>query len=284
MTHIRNTIATLLIWFFFLYNIERINEPINLASFVYVFALLCCMAILFFRPLNRVRFYWLFLISLPVYFFLKIIYRHKLLGLNLPLTITEIAAIGLTIFLSSQLARQLDEIGDAISNLFLKPLTKGIHQFETSQSQIYREIRRARQNQKEVTLLAVKIGEHSLQFNLNRFLRDFENEIIHSYINARVGKIFVEKLHITDIVAQRDAHFVILLPETGIENTDKIISRLQSNAMDKLGISLQVGAATFPEEATTFEELLECAETKMGQASLDSKKIILNPEDANQEG
>ena len=284
MRHIRNTIAWLLIWFFLLFNIERITEPINLASFVYVLAVLCCLVILFFRPLNRFSFYWLFLFSMPPYFFLKVLYRHKLLGLSLPLTVTEIAAMGLTIYLSLQLARQLDEIGDVFTNLFIKPLTKGINQFESSQSQIYREIRRARQHQKEVTLLAVGVNEHSMQLNMNRFIRDFENEIIQSYVNARVGNIFVEKLQITDIVAQRNAHFVILLPDTGIEETKKIILRLRSNAKETLGISLKVGTATFPEEATTFEELLECAEAKMGQATPETEKMLLHPEDIQQEG
>jgi GGDEF domain-containing protein len=281
MKNIRNTIASLLIWFFLFYNIERINEPINLASFVYVLAVLCCLVILFFRPLNRVSFVWLFLLSMPPYFFLKFWYRHKLLGLSLPLTITEIAAVGLTIFLSSQLARQLDEIGEVMTNLFIKPLSKGISQFENSQSQIYREIRRARQQEKEVTLLAVEVSDHSLQLNLNRFIRDFENEILQTYINARVGNIFVEKLQITDIVAKRGSHFVILLPDTGKEDTNKVILRLQLNAMEKLGISLKVGAATFPGEATTFEELLECAELKMGQIVPETEKILLNSEDVH---
>ncbi len=280
MKHIRNTICLLVIWLFLLYNIERINEPINLASFVYVLALVCCLAMLFLRPLNQMRFYWLFLLCLPPYFFLKWWYRHKLLGLNLPLTITEIAALGMTIFLSSQLARQLDEIKETISSFIIEPLTKGINPFESSQSLIYREIRRARQHQLEVSLLAVEINDQSLKLNLNRFIREFENEIIQSYVNARAGKIFVEKLHITDIVSQRGGHFVILLPETGKENTDKIIQRLQSIAMDKLGVTLKIGVATFPEEATTFEELLENAELKMSRISFESEMAPVEQEAA----
>jgi GGDEF domain-containing protein len=273
MNRIRNTIGILLIWFFLFYNIERINEPINIASFVYVYVLICSLAMLFFRPLLRTRFFWLFLISISPYFVLKVWYYQNLLGRSLPLTITEMAAIGLTIFLSRQLAYELVEMRETVTNMIINPLTKGINPFETSQNQINKEIRRARQHQQEVSLLAVRVSEPSLQLNRNRFIRELENEIIQKYINARVGKIFVDQLHITDIVSQRGDQFVILLPQTGKEDTSKIAHRLQSNAQDMLGITIKIGAATFPEEALTFEELMESAEQKMDQVSPESKKL-----------
>jgi GGDEF domain-containing protein len=273
MNRIRNTIGILLIWFFLFYNIERINEPINIASFVYVYVLICSLAMLFFRPLLRTRFFWLFLISISPYFVLKVWYYQNLLGLSLPLTITEMAAIGLTIFLSRQLAYELVEMRETVTNMIINPLTKGINPFETSQNQINKEIRRARQHQQEVSLLAVRVSEPSLQLNRNRFIRELENEIIQKYINARVGKIFVDQLHITDIVSQRGDQFVILLPQTGKEDTSKIAHRLQSNAQDMLGITIKIGAATFPEEALTFEELMESAEQKMDQVSPENKKL-----------
>jgi len=273
MNRIRNTIGILLIWFFLFYNIERINEPINIASFVYVYVLICSLAMLFFRPLLRTRFFWLFLISISPYFVLKVWYYQNLLGRSLPLTITEMAAIGLTIFLSRQLAYELVEMRETVTNMIINPLTKGINPFETSQNQINKEIRRARQHQQEVSLLAVRVSEPSLQLNRNRFIRELENEIIQKYINARVGKIFVDQLHITDIVSQRGNQFVILLPQTGKEDTSKIAHRLQSNAQDMLGITIKIGAATFPEEALTFEELMESAEQKMDQVSPESKKL-----------
>lgn len=278
MKYIRNSLGILLIWIFLLYNIERINEPINLASFVYVLALLFCLALVFYRPLIRISFYWLFLLSMPPYFVLKWWYGHKLAGLNLTLTITEIFAIGLTIYLARLISRQLEEADETINSFIITPLTRGINPFDSSQNQIYREIRRARQHEQEVCLLALKVSEHSIQPNINRFIRELENEIIQSYINARVGKILVEKLHITDIISQCDDHFVILLPQAGKEYTSKIIQRLQSSIKDKLGLTLQIGEATFPVEATTFEELLEKAEEKMCQPSPESEQLPVTEE------
>jgi GGDEF domain-containing protein len=273
MNRIRNTIGILLIWFFLFFNIERINEPINIASFVYVYVLICSLVMLFFRPLLKAHFFWLFLISLSPYFVLKVWYYQNLLGRSLPLTITEMAAIGLTLFLSRQLAYELTEMSETVTNIIINPLTKGINPFETSQNQINKEIRRARQHQQEVSLLAVRISEQSLQLNRNRFIRELETEIIQKYINARVGKLFIDKLHITDIVSQRGDLFVILLPQTGKEDTSNIVRRLQSNAQDSLGVTIKIGAATFPEEAITFEALLESAEQKMDQDSSESTKL-----------
>jgi hypothetical protein len=273
MKRFRNTVGILLIWFFLFYNIERINEPINLASFVYVYVLICSLVMLFFHPVLSIHFFWLFLFSLPPYFMLKEWFYHNLAGRNLPLTVTEVVAIGLTIYLSRQVARQLNEIGEAVISTIINPLRKDIYPFESSQSDIYREIRRARQHQHDVSLLAASVCEPSFHLNRNRFIRELENEIIQRYINARVGKIFVDRLHITDIVAQRDNHFIILLPHTGKEDTSKIVHRLQSNVRERLGINLNIGAATFPAEATTFEKLLETAEEKMCQSATEEEKL-----------
>jgi hypothetical protein len=283
MKHIQMTLCTLVIWFFLLYNIERINEPINLASFVYFYSLLLCLALLLFRPFMRMQYYWLFLLSLPLYLLFKWVFGYTLLGQNLPITVTEVASLGLTIFLSRQLALELNEMGEAVTNLTINPLIKGIGSFDTAQSQIYREIRRSRGNKKVTSLLTVQVTVQSLKLNINRFMRDFESEIIQRYINARVGNMIVGKLHITDIISQRNNHFVILLPETGKEDTDIIIQRLQSVTKEKLGLTLKVGVATFPDDATTFEGLLEIAEEKMFHSLPESEPKPVNQENEAQE-
>lgn len=283
MNLIRQWLAALLIWLFFFYNIERISEPINIATFVYVFIIACAIAILLIRKITHVRLYWLFFISIFPYLFLKWWFHYGILGSHLPITVTEICAIGLTILITGQVVRLINEMGEAVSSLTINELLKGSYPFESGQSQIYREIRRARQRQHSTSLLSVSVSKQSLKANLNRFIHDFEQEIVKRYVYARVGNLLLEGLKNTDIVVQRNDHFVILLPETGKPDSISVINRLKFKASKDLGITLKIGAASFPEEATTFELLLETAEGNMDEVLVENEAQPVTLEPASKE-
>lgn len=263
MKHINNWLAALIIWFFFLYNVEWMAEPFNLATFVYVFTIACALAIIFLPVLQKLQLYWLLALALPPYLLLKISLGYSIVGQALPLTITEVFATWMTIFLSWQAVRHLNELTDTLSSLIIGPKARGSYSFEAGQGHIYREIRRARQHQAPGTLLAISVNQGEVQANFNRVVKEMQHELVQRYVNARLGKLLITKLQSTDIVTQRNNHFVIFLPQTNKEEASKVISRIEALAEKNLGFTLNVGASTFPEEATTFDRLLSEAEEKM---------------------
>ncbi len=52
------------------------------------------------------------------------------------------------------------------------------------------------------------------------------------------------------------------------ERLQEITRKLQQAAKDKLGLQLKIGMSTFPDEAVTFESMLENAETEMVNTKL----------------
>jgi GGDEF domain-containing protein len=98
---------------------------------------------------------------------------------------------------------------------------------------------------------------------LHRFIEDIKREVVTKYIAKHMAILFAEELEDSAIVTQRDNHFVMLLPETRREDVTAIANRLQAAASRLLGLKLNVGASTFPDEAVTFETLLERAEAEM---------------------
>jgi GGDEF domain-containing protein len=263
MKRLRYWFAGTCIWFFFLYNIERLGQPVNIASPVYVFAVACALCVILLRPLHRMPLYWPFLMALAPYFVLKNQLGYSLSGENLPLTITEVCAIGLTILLTGQVARRLEVLEETVTDLTIRHLKEEVYSFNTGQGRIYREIRRARRYRRPVALLAITVTEESLQLSLDRFIQEAQREIIKKYIAARIAELLVEELQDSDVIAQRNDHFITLLPETQQEDIPERIKRLETAAMEKLGLKIKIGVSTFPDEAVTFEQLLEQAETKM---------------------
>lgn len=259
-------LLALISWLFFLYNIERLSEPINLASFLYVFVIVCANLIILVRALRRTPFYKSFLLALPPFFFLKVYFGYEIGGTNLPITVTEICAIGITMFLTQRVTWHLEEFRDAISQLTIGRLEEGTHTFEEGQGHIYREVRRARLYKRPAALLAISVDVGTTDVEISRFIKEAQHEIIQRYVAARTAELLVEELKDSDVITKRNDHFIVLLPESDREVAAKIVDRLTAGIEKKLGLACKIGFSTFPDEAVTFESLLLQAESTMSKA------------------
>lgn len=271
MRQLRYFIMALVAWFFIFYNIERLIAPINLASFVYVFAVAITVLLLLSVQLVRLALPWLFAIILPLYFAIKWLLGLEIGGANLPLTITELSAIIITTGLARMIGVQLEEWRKIVTSLTIGDLHAEHQPFETGQAQIYREIRRARRHQRSAALLAIAAVDSSTESvakrlqgtPLYRFLEEVQRETLDKYVSARIAELLVAELGDLAIVTKRDDHFVTLLPETDGDRVQEIMRKLQVAAKEKLGLQLKIGATTFPDKAVTFETMLENAEAEM---------------------
>lgn len=283
MRQLRYFIIALVAWFFLFYNIERLIAPINLASFVYVFAVAITVLLLLSVQLVRLALPWLFAIILPLYFAIKWLLGLEIGGANLPLTITELSAIIITTGLARMIGVQLEEWRKIVTSLTIGDLHAEHQPFETGQAQIYREIRRARRHQRSAALLAITAVDSSTESvakrlqgtPLYRFLEEVQRETLDKYVSARIAELLVAELGDLAIVTKRDDHFVTLLPETDGDRVQEIIRKLQVASKEKLGLQLKIGATTFPDKAVTFETMLENAETEMlnAKATINGRSI-----------
>lgn len=261
MRRLQIAIIILVGWLLFFFNIERLSEPINIASFVYVLVALCAIFVIL-TPVYRLPLSWIFAAILPVYIFLKEYLGYQFFGRNLPLTVTELVSIGVTLVLGHIVMREVADAREAVARLTLSQLREGFP-FEVGQSLIYREIRRARVNDRPLALLSIAPEKASLATAVDRFVREAQEEIMTRYIEARIADMLIDELQDFNIVTQRNDHFIALLAETTPENVEKTISQLRAASLEKLGVQLKIGHAVFPGEAVTFEQLVSSAERRM---------------------
>ena len=276
MRQLRYLTIALCGWFFVLYNIERLIAPINIDSFVYVLAGAITVLLLLSVQLCQLALPWLFVGILPFYFGLKWLLGTENGGDNLALIITELSALTLSTILARMVSLQIEEWRKVITSLTIGDLHDEHQPFETGQAQIYREIRRARRHQRAAALLAVTAVETSGESTtkrlqetpLYRFVEEVRRETLEKYVSARLAELLVAELGDLAIVTKRNNHFVTLLPETDRERLQEITRKLQLAAKEKLGLQLKIGMSTFPDEAVTFESMLENAETEMVNTKL----------------
>jgi GGDEF domain-containing protein len=82
---------------------------------------------------------------------------------------------------------------------------------------------------------------------------------MREYTLAGIARILDDNMHDFDTIALRDNNFILVLPEISGEEADLIAQKLEAAIREKLKIKLQVGTANFPNEAMTFESLVELA-------------------------
>jgi len=259
----------ILAWSFIFYNTERLIAPINFASFVYALAAIYALIVIVFSPIYRISPVLLSLLSLVPYFLLKAFLGYEIGGTNLPLTVTEIVSLFITLFLSWQIGYGMETLRREILRLTVGSVNMTTHPFQSAQAEFYREIRRARHYKRPMAILSISPTKESVELSINRFIQEAQNNIIRQYIVVRTSEFLRSTLKETDVVTMRNNHFLVLLPETELNHLPAVIDRLQNTAVEKLGLTLKIGASTFPDDALTFESLVQSAEDRMKESLSD---------------
>jgi GGDEF domain-containing protein len=265
MKSLRLWITLLILWLIFFFNIERINSPINIRSYTYIFVAIVVALTLTLPRLQRFPFLILLVMPIPVFLVFRAVmerghwYDNLLTGYALPLTVTQVSAILLTGLLARQIHYGLQEFEDIIASITFGYIGKLPKPFSEGQGTIYREVKRARRFHRPLAIVALKVNEADIQVVLPKMVKEVQHAMMRQYVLAGVARILNDNMHDFDTIALRDNNFILVLPEISGEEADQIAQKLADVVKEKLRVKLQVGTANFPQEAMTFESLVELA-------------------------
>jgi hypothetical protein len=263
INRLRLACAALAGWLFLLFNVERFHAPLNVGSFVYVIAAVTAVVIVGIKPLAPLPFRWLVAAPVAVLLLLKSYWGYPLVGQALPITVVEICALSVTVALAHQIAVRLNIIDKASAGMIADEPGRQPVSLETAQSAMYREVRRARQHDRPLAVLAVASTGQSVNATQERLLRELERELLDKYTNARIADLLAKETSDHGIVTHCNRHFLVLLPETDRAAAEDIVRQLNASVKTALGLKLRVGVSTFPDEEVTLVGLLQRAEAAM---------------------
>jgi hypothetical protein len=265
MKRMRFLVSALIIWLFLFYNIERLSVPINIISSVaYTLVPIIAALTITVSPLRKVSLWLNLVLPIPIFLVLKAWLGYRIWGTALPLTVTEICAIALTTILARWVSNGLWEFESAIARITIGQIGKLPESFSTDR-EIYREVRRARYHQRPLALMAIGVEEESIQIALDRMVQEVQRAMMKQYVLSGVAKTLCDELEDYNVIAQHNNHFLALLPEVTPEKLAGLIGRLRKAVSEQVGVNLQIGTASFPEDAVTFESLVEKAVEEMGE-------------------
>lgn len=268
MTRLRVWFVLSLVWLFLFYNIERIHHPMNLASVVYPMAMIAMAPVVAWRGMrsHAVTGVWT-AACIAMLVSAKLWRGYEVVGASLPITVTEVVAICVTIFLGRRIAMNLGQFEEGVSEVLTMQFNGRLTPFDEGQGEAYREVRRARQFNRPLSVLALSLVGRPNRKALHRLIKEVQRQAVQQYLNSQLADLLVKELDDCGTVLYCPDHFVVVLPEADRDLAEARLQRFAAAAAAELGLQLRAGLATFPAEEVTFTGLLERAQAQMRAAT-----------------
>ncbi len=263
MLNLRVSFVLLTLWLAVLYNVERVYEPINLTSFLYVLVGIVVVVIICIPKLHKVTLAQITFASLPLYAVLKWSLGYSFFGSQLPITVTECLVLGLTNVLAWRVAHGLDEFVRSAGELAAIPLGRQPFDLKDGESEMYREMQRARRFEHALSLATVSFSRDFKESDLERLANIARHEMVRKYLESRVAGVLLDAASTSDLVVMRNDGFVVMFPESDGQAVRSLLDQAAKSIHEELGLRLQVGVAEFPSEECTLAGLVDRAESQM---------------------
>ncbi len=269
---IKQSLVGLLVYLAFVYNIERLDfgqqNIVDLNTFVYVLILVAVVSQIALQPLARMKTRLQMALWLGVYGIGRLILwaffaQAPFGGMETYVLITEMALLALGVLLGHRVAQDHLDFEDAVENLSLSGQNRRARKLETAAEDIQLELSRSRRHHYPLSVIVVQSDPDSLTEVIHRTVQEVQRAMMGRYVLAGLGRALGRHLRRTDILVDQmeKGRYVIVSPDTDTERARLLIERLQTMVAGRLGIRVSCGIASFPDEALTFEELVQTAET-----------------------
>jgi len=169
---------------------------------------------------------------------------------------------------------QLDATLDGLSSSAYPNRARDI---QDAHDLISAEITRSRRYHHPLSILTIRLNKQKNKMVLKDY-KSLESDMIERFAVAKISHILSDLARNTDLVLRdKDGQFVILCPETDSNNMPVLAERIAAAVDESLNTDIDWGSAAFPDEALTFDDLLQTAQKRLGQSI--SKKITASSDE-----
>lgn len=259
MKLIRIRVVLLVCWLAVFYSLERLLESLNESRFTYTIALIMVMIALIVPRISKIPKWLIIAAPIPPMLIYKGIMGTLVQGFSVPIVFMEVCFISLATLLAVWVNKAINEFESSIEHITIGNHDKLPVSDSEGQALLYREVRRARNHQRPLTLMKVEVDEKSIDIALDRMVQEVQKVMRKQYALSNVSKTLCDKLEDSDIIVQKKDYFLIVLPETKPENIPGVIDRLRKQVSEKVGVNLKIGTASLPRDGLTLEGLLDKA-------------------------
>ncbi len=187
--------------------------------------------------------------------FVKCVLGYEVQLESLYLTLVEVAAVVLTMFLCRQIGQGIDEFALSTDQLLMTYYSNTVPGIKEAEPKLLEEIRRARRHERPLTFLALSAASPSQQ-PLEKMLRQLIQNIEEEYVSACLSQFLSAETKSHDLIVRMDNKFLLLLPETNRSGAGQLSERLKAASISKLGIELTAQEYAFGVDELTLNGVL----------------------------
>lgn len=272
MTKQKLSLIVLIVFLSLVFNLERIGlaggPVLKIHPVLYACLLLACVGTVSIPSLNRFQVYFYLVFWGIIYLGVRLFLFTEIPafgGDNTFVTITELSILIAGVFFSYGVATHQREFEKFVEKVSMPAITNPVLDSHAADDQVKLEFIRSRRHNRPLALIVIEPSAGSLDAELKRSVQELQKKMTQRFMVATLAQMISNEARRTDLVINKNDHgrFVILCPETSSEGSLRLAERIQMIAMEQLGISIIFGIASFPDEALTYDDLLNKAEFQM---------------------
>lgn len=259
------------------------NRPIlNFANYFYVTVIVALPLTLFFPSISRVTVYVPLFFWAAVYLILvQVINRgYSANKTQLSVVVVEFILLEVGVWFAHQLASQISHAESIMDALALSAFPNRARDIDSEHQRIKIELTRSRRYHRPLSVLVIQMESDGEKMT-REMLRSVQHDLLSRFSSARIGQIIDDRIRQTDLV-MRDykGRFVILCPETDLPSTSLLGKRISLAIEERTNLRVLWGAAAFPEEALTFDDLLQKARERLVHSTptTDEPVAVIEPQ------
>lgn len=274
MTALHWRVVLLLAWLTFVFNIGRIYidnaGKVNLTPATYIVTLAAALLPLMPFFLKRSL-----LVLVPI---ITAAYIGGILLSSTPifgdiytyLTLAGAFLVLTTLLLSYRVGQAIEEFRNAVEMITFSDHGRRLQNMKEAQEMVDIEMSRSRRAERPLSVMIFQADISSLNMAMHRLVQEVQRAMIQRYVLTVMAKVLSRCLRRTDVIFEdsNPNRLVLLAPEVGGPEAAQVGQRIRQIVQERLGIAVNFGFATFPQQAVTFEVLLQVAEQHLNSQAL----------------
>jgi len=188
----------------------------------------------------------------------------------------QLLLVAISAGLAYDVGKRIGQLDKTLDGLSSSAYPNRARDLQDARDLISAEITRSRRYHHPLSILTIRLDKHKNKEGLKDY-KALENDMLERFAVAKISHILSDLARNTDLVLRdKNGQFVILCPETDANNISVLAERIAAAVDESLNTDIDWGSAAFPDEALTFDDLLQTARKRLVQSS--SKKIPLENE------
>ncbi|MCJ7725500.1 MAG: GGDEF domain-containing protein, partial [Acidimicrobiia bacterium] len=178
--------------------------------------------------------------------------------------LVETAFVILAAALSHRLANALEQLDSAIHSVVFGESPALPLDGRRAANEILGEMARSRRHRRPLSVTVLALDPTSLELAIDSADEEVQRAVRSRYVHGKIAQTIADQLRRSDLLFEDPAtgHFVVVSPETSSDGTSLLVERI-GRAIQPTSVKLSSGHATFPDNAVTFEQLVERAQEQM---------------------